>query len=85
MTRIVQGKIVTDDDDLGRYGPFRFIILFIRSVVAFIQLFFQSIFNPRALSGASYRRPGGGGSGGGPRKPTIVHGIKPTENCRAGS
>jgi hypothetical protein len=84
MTRIVKGKIVSDEEDLAKYGPLKFLVSLIRSIIAFIQMFFQSIFNPQALS--TYRRPGGsGGSGGGSRKSTIIHGIKPTENCPAGS
>lgn len=83
MTRIVGGKIVSEEEALKRYGPFRFIVAFFLSIFAFIKLFFQSIFNPQAMS--NYRRgPGSDGSGGG-RKGPMIHRIKAPENCRAGS
>jgi hypothetical protein len=84
MTRIVDGRIVTDEEDIRKYGPLGWFISFIRSIVAFVQLFFQSVFNPHAMTN-TFRRPGSGGGGGGPKRPTMIHRIKPSENCRAGS
>jgi hypothetical protein len=83
MARIVGGKIMSDEEAMKRYGPFRFIIAFFQSIIAFIQLFFQSIFNPNAMS--NYRRgPGSDGSGGGRKGPAMIHRIKAPENCRTG-
>lgn len=77
--------MVSDEEaDRMRFGILAPIIAFIRSIIAFIQLFFQSVFNPQSLTN-TYRRQGPGGGPGGPRKPTVVHRIKPSENCRAGS
>lgn len=86
MPRIVNGKVFTDEEAReARFGPFAFIIAFFESIIAFIRIFFRSIFNPRSLTN-SYRRPRGPpGGGSGPRKPTIINRIKPSENCRAGT
>jgi hypothetical protein len=83
MTRIVKGLIMSDEQDLRRFGPLRFIVSFFRAVIAFIKLFFQSIFNPQALVHVG-RRPGPGGNGGGGRRPANIHYMKPMENCRTG-
>jgi len=85
MPRIVNGKVLSDEDARKvRYGPFAFIIAFFESLIAFIQIFVRSIFNPRSLTN-SYRKPRGPGGGSGPRRPTIINRIKPSENCRAGT
>ena len=87
MTRIINGKLVSEEEYQNRFsGPIGYILRIIRQIIAFIQLFFQSIFNPQSLTN-TYRRNdrGPGGGPGGPKRPTIINRIKPSENCRAGS
>jgi hypothetical protein len=86
MTRIINGKVLSDEEARKhRYGPFAFIAAMIASVVEFIKLFFRSIFNPRSLTNSYRKPPGSGGGPAGPKRPTIINRIKPAENCRAGT
>ena len=74
------GKVVTEEEyNRQRFGPFGIIVKFVQSIVSFIQLFFQSIFNPQSLTAGAANR----GGGGGPPRPPTIHRIKPAENCRA--
>ena len=85
MTRIVNGRVVSDEEYQTSLGPIGHVMKVIRQIIAFIQLFFQSIFNPQSLT-STYRRDNRGpGGGGGPKRPTMIHRIRPAENCRAGS
>jgi len=88
MTRIVNGKVVTEEEYWKSWtsGPMGFIVAIFRQVYFLIKLFLNSIFNPQSLTNM-YRRDnrGPGGEGAGPRRPTIINRIKPSENCRAGS
>ena len=82
MSRIVDGKVMSEEEYMARrYGPLAFVFRIIQSILSLIQLFFLSIFNPQALTWGSGGRPGGPDRGG-PKKPNMIHRIRPSETCR---
>ena len=87
MTRIVNGKVVTEEEYWKSMtsGPFGFIVAFLRHIYLFLKLFVSSILDPQSLTN-SYRRDGKGpGGDDGPRKPPVIKRITPLANCQAGS
>jgi len=87
MTRIVNGKVVTEEEYWKSMtsGPFGLIVSILRQIYLIIRLFISSIFNPQSLTNTYRRDDRGPGGEDGPKRPTMIKRITPLSNCQAGS